>query len=339
MYLRYNTNKREAISKSSVIADLNIDNEGFTSTSTTWNTLGKLYTKRWIILGSNTTLAITNVIDGQTGYLVVAQNPGGFSLSLPFNSYGNNSIDKRSGAITLLSYVYDGSNFLWDSITSPIDKALTDTLFDHYFHHGNIHTFLNTFSYNSSTANPTVNTSTNIGIVSFNTGTNVNGIYGNNYGGAVSPLVLGACSYTFRCIFRIPVLADVTNSFFIILGFSDVFRGVASTTDNTINGVYLYYDQTNTTFRYITKNNSVTTNTNSNLTVVANTFYSLTITINKLANSVNFSINNANSSTITTNIPSGATRPTSLNLSIAKSAGTVSRSLDLDYVQLTYDLT
>jgi len=339
MYLIYRNNRKELISTSEVLSDLNLETEEFTDTGANWDTLGKLETKRFTIISSNVNLVITNSINGQKGYLLIVQNgTGGHNYNVPLNRYGNFYVDKRPNAITLLTYLFDGFNYFWDSLTDPDDTYLRGTIFDHYLHDGSTPTFMSSIIFNSASSYAVVNTSVNMGIARFDTGIDANGIAGNGYNNA-QPLVLGGSAYSIRCVFRIPTLANNTDSFFVAIGFSDVFRGTASTTDNTVDGVYLFYSQANNTFRYITRNNSTSTNQNSNITVVANTFYELNIRVNKAATQAVFSINNGSPTTISSNIPSTTARSTGIIAAIAKTLGTAARTLDLDYFQFTYDRT
>lgn len=334
MFLANRNNRKEALPITTVTNLLNIDNESFTQTTSTWNTNNRLYTKRWMILGSNTTLSITNVVNGQVGYLVVLQSGGGFHLTLPLNSLGNTFVDKRNGNVTLLKYVFDGSNFIWDSITAPIDTHVTATLFDQCFNATNPN-FLMNYGYNGGSIND-LNTANGItGIVQFATGTNPNGAY-TRILTIANNLLMGNIAFTFRCIFRLNIaLANGTDSYFNIIGFSDAFSTGLTTTDNTTNGVYLYYDLNSPNFRYITKSNSVTTNTNSGLAAAINTWYDLTITVNKAGTNANFIINNTNSVNVTTNLP--VNRNTNILIGIIKTLGTTNRHFDVDYYSFTYD--
>lgn len=72
-----------------------------------------------VTLADNRTLDITGVESGATGTLKVVQSTGGNTLALPANSLVVNdgagviSLSAGAGAVDVLSFVYDGTNFLW----------------------------------------------------------------------------------------------------------------------------------------------------------------------------------------------------------------------------------
>ena len=73
-----------------------------------------------VTLGGNRTLAITNQANGMFGLLKVIQSGGSNTLLLPANSKvvdgGGGVIALSSGAgdIDILTFVYDGTDFLWN---------------------------------------------------------------------------------------------------------------------------------------------------------------------------------------------------------------------------------
>lgn len=73
-----------------------------------------------VTLGGNRTLAITNQTNGMFGLLKVIQSGGSNTLILPANSKtvdgGGGALALSSGAgdIDILTFVYDGTNFLWN---------------------------------------------------------------------------------------------------------------------------------------------------------------------------------------------------------------------------------
>lgn len=86
----------------------------------TWATGGVKYPNAAVTLGGNRTLAITDVVSGQSGTLIVKQDgTGSRTLTLPA---GSKVRDGGAGAITLstaansidiLTYFYDGTNYFW----------------------------------------------------------------------------------------------------------------------------------------------------------------------------------------------------------------------------------
>lgn len=70
-----------------------------------------------VTLGGNRTLSITGHINGSCGTLVVIQDgTGSRTLSLPGGSVapgGAFTLSTAAGSIDVLSWVYDGTRFLW----------------------------------------------------------------------------------------------------------------------------------------------------------------------------------------------------------------------------------
>jgi hypothetical protein len=174
------------------------------------------------------------------------------------------------------------------------------------------------------------------GLAQLTTGTTTTGA-ASIYGVAANGVRFGGGAYTLACRFQMPTLVDGTDSGNIHLGFGDNAGGAAT------DGVYLYWDNTQTNFRYRTRNNSTQTDVDSGLPPVAATWYYLQIAMNAAGTSVTFTLGTANftsnSQTITTNIPTAAGRETGLIAQIIKSAGTSPRLLYLDYIRLALAMT
>lgn len=154
-----------------------------------------------------------------------------------------------------------------------------------------------------------------------------------------SPIALrfGALAQSLTIRFQLPTLLDGTESGAIYIGFID------SMTAAPTDGAYVYWDNTQTNFRYRTRNNSTETDVDSGLAPVAGTWYTATISANAAGTAVVFTIeaNNtranpitgANAQTLTTNIPTASGRDTGFGVNIIKSAGTTSRLLYADYIR------
>ncbi len=90
----------------------------FVNPTTTWN-----YTNgstAYLTLAGDTTLSITNPVEGTYGTLRVTQNgAGGHTLNLPANSEVANDgqgaivITQTGDAVDFISFYYDGTTFWW----------------------------------------------------------------------------------------------------------------------------------------------------------------------------------------------------------------------------------
>jgi hypothetical protein len=69
-------------------------------------------------------------------------------------------------------------------------------------------------------------------------------------------------------------------------------------------------------------------------TVAVNTWYRLTVVVNAAGTSADFRINGVSTCTITTNIPTVSTKPTSFGVSMEKTIGTTNREIQLDYQEI-----
>jgi len=120
---------------------------------------------------------------------------------------------------------------------------------------------------------------------------------------------LGSGAVYFKTMLKTPSsLSDATNRYNLIAGLHDNIASGATAVDTGIS-------------------------------VVASTWYCLEIRINAAATSATFYIDDALVATITTDIPSGSSDQTGICVGIRKGAGTTSRSMFVDYVDFTQDLT
>jgi hypothetical protein len=112
------TGRKKTYTEAEVIALLKVDNEVFSAltfgTTTTWNTNGRFVSKRNLTLTGNTTLSITNVVNGQVGTLIVVATATGV-ITLPTGSFRTNGFDLNfiNGTRKVLSYIYNGTNYYW----------------------------------------------------------------------------------------------------------------------------------------------------------------------------------------------------------------------------------
>lgn len=112
------TGQKRTYTEAQVISLLKIDNEAFSAltfgTTTTWNTNGRFVSKRTLALTGNTTLSITNVVNGQVGTLIVTATATGV-ITLPAGSFRTSGFDLSfsNGTKKVLSYIYNGTNYYW----------------------------------------------------------------------------------------------------------------------------------------------------------------------------------------------------------------------------------
>jgi len=85
------------------------------SASTTWN-MNTSYNAK-LTLTQDTSLVITNVVNGDSGTLIITQdNIGSRKLGLPTGSYKNNAwiLSDASSSKDIISFLYDGVNYYWN---------------------------------------------------------------------------------------------------------------------------------------------------------------------------------------------------------------------------------
>lgn len=164
------------------------------------------------------------------------------------------------------------------------------------------------------------------GVMQSQTGTTTTGRAGLQ-GNVGTNVLLGNGAVRYDCAVRIPTLSDGTETFNVRAGLLD------SVSAESVDGCHFRYThgENGGNWTLVTRSNSVETAANSNVAVVANTWYRLTVEVNAAGTSVTFYVNGTACGTITTNIPTAAGRQTGWGHGIIKSAGTTSRSLDVDY--------
>jgi hypothetical protein len=128
---------------------------------------------------------------------------------------------------------------------------------------------------------------------------------------------------------RIINLADGTNSYRILIG----FNSSSNATDSGLTrSAGLFYSNANANWQAITYNSSVGTTTDTGVAAVADGSYNTFCVRANGTASVEFLINGVTVATHTTNIPSSFVTPYA---TIAKSAGTTSRTIRLDYIRFS----
>lgn len=146
---------------------------------------------------------------------------------------------------------------------------------------------------------------------------------------------LGTMDVYFECILAIPTLATISEDFCVTVGLND---GIAfSSTGVAVDGVYFQINRGVNGAKWIlntSSNSTVTTQNTTSADIVAGTYYRVGCYIAAGA-SVQFFLNGATLGTaITTNIPSGASRQTGLQIKLDKIAGTTTGTVNVDYIAL-----
>ena len=148
----------------------------------------------------------------------------------------------------------------------------------------------------------------------------------------------GSLSYVFSQFARlsfaanmriVTALADGVNSYRILIGFNS---SNGATDSGLTRSAGLYYSNANANWQAITYNASVGTTTDTGIAAVADGSYQTFCVRANGTSSVQFLINGAIVATHTTNIPSSTVTP---YVAIAKSAGTTSRVMRLDYIRFS----
>jgi hypothetical protein len=163
-----------------------------------------------------------------------------------------------------------------------------------------------------------------IGVVQSTTGTTATGRFGMT---AYAGLFFFSSGRTHVYIGRIkiPTLSTATEEFVVRCGFIDV-----STNAEPVDGAYFEYIRTtDVNWRYNTASNSTRTK-NSSTSAVDTNWVNLKIVVDGTTPSARFYINNVLVGTITTNIPIGSGRETSIGFVIHKTVGLTARTLWAD---------
>jgi SO2946-like, C-terminal domain len=170
--------------------------------------------------------------------------------------------------------------------------------------------------------------------------TNVIGVLGLSTGGGSTNTASTMCHDEAFCLgggtvlwfsrIQLSALSDGTDTYQVQIGFGD---HSASAYDD---GIWFDYIHSANSGKWVCKtaSNTTVTTLNTSTTAVAGQWVSLAWVLNANATSVEFFINGVSQGTITTNIPSGVDRATGPRMRILKSAGTNSRSLYCDYVEI-----
>lgn len=241
-------------------------------------------------------------------------------------SSGNITITNGAGSITI-------------DTTSPAPQASSLNFFEDFLCFTDL-TYVGEFGWEtfSTVATYKAPEASHPGIIQLGTGASSSGVanlYKHKGSAGDGSLLLGTGILTCEWMVRIPTLGTSAQRFTVRVGLSDEIAGTVA------SGVYFEYNDNVNSGKWtiVTNNASTSTVANTNSTPSANTWYKLKIIVNTGATSVSYYVDGVEvtNSPITTNIPT--TNPIAPQVSIKKSVGSTSRTVDCDYCMFTYALT
>ncbi len=314
-----------------------------TADTNDWNPTGLSTASMIRLSGDSSFRSITGISGGYDGRMLQIRNVGTTAVLLLDQNTGStaaNRFDLGGYDIPLfpsdtITIMYETSTSRWRAVENTGHVIAPDgwgyamrlDMLDGISDRGVFSTVSGTGAANSVTA--VTSLADHPGVVQHQTGTTTTGraSYSSNGG----TLLLGNSWYwRYEAMVRIPVLSNGTEIYNYRSGFHDNNSG-----DST-DGCYFRYtsSQASGQWQGVCRSNSTESST-SGVTVAANTWYRLTIIINPAGTEARFYVNGTQiGSTVTTNIPTGAGRMTGFGSALNKSAGTTSRGVDLDYMEV-----
>ncbi len=169
------------------------------------------------------------------------------------------------------------------------------------------------------------------GVSRLNTGTTTNGWAASGSADAGAAYVFGnGDTWKYEMDIRVPTLSDGTNNFTVRTGMTDGYSS------DGVDGCFFKYNSSlnGGKWQAICESNSTQSTCDTGITVNANQWYRLTLIVNSSGTLATFYADGSSTCSISSNIPTSAGRETSWNASIVKAAGTTSRAIDMDYVEL-----
>lgn len=169
-----------------------------------------------------------------------------------------------------------------------------------------------------------------VGLVICTTGSTNTG-RASNYDGDESLWFANGWTWMLETRVCVDTLASVAEDYAVYVGFVD--NNTVATEAN--DGAYFKYVRaTSTNWQVSTVNNGTRTNTTTSVAPTGNVMQVLRIDVNEAGTAVEFRIDGTLVATHTANIPSASGRSTGIGQKIVKSAGTLARTLYIDYIWL-----
>lgn len=171
------------------------------------------------------------------------------------------------------------------------------------------------------------------GIRTLITGTTTTGSANYMAPTAFNAFILGGGAGVYEACVDVVTLSDGTDTFTVRLGV------VNSSTGEPTDGVYVRYTNGNVSGHWQGVCRAAGTESTADLTdaVTAGQWDTLRFEVNAAATSVTFYVNGVSRGTITTNIPTSVAE--GISAGVVKSAGTTSRTLNVDFISWHQDLT
>ena len=167
------------------------------------------------------------------------------------------------------------------------------------------------------------------GVVQLTTGTNAAGRA--SLLTSANGIRFGDGTYTMEAMILLPTTSTSTQRFTIYVGFGD-----NSGAGDQVDGAYFQYtDATSNNWQIKTSSNSTRTTTTTSTGVVGNTWTKLKVVVADVQMAY-FYVNDVLVGSINNNVPQGSGRETGIIFKIDKSVGTTARTLQLDYVKVSY---
>lgn len=170
-----------------------------------------------------------------------------------------------------------------------------------------------------------------IGVTEITTGTTTTGR--SAVQSTVTAVLLGGGRHRYRIDANVPTASDGTDTFTVHLGYFDNLGSEPT------DGVCFRYTHGTNSSRWecVTRSNGSETATDSGVGLSAGTFRVFEIEANAAGTSVAFYIDGVLKATHTENIPTGSGREMGFGARILKSAGTTSRSVQLDLIAWSFE--
>lgn len=179
------------------------------------------------------------------------------------------------------------------------------------------------------------------GIVYFDTGTSGPGtwLWGVPRSSAAEVVLLGNGDvWRYQTLTQLisggNALSDGTDRYTVRHGFID--DATINNGDGNDGCFFRYSDNINSgIWQGVCRDNTTESTCDTTIAVALDTWYRLTLEVNSAGNSADFQIDGVSKCQVTTNIPTASNRTTNWGASLYKNLGTTSRTMDIDYLDVS----